>query len=378
MPVTIVKADSVEHTDQIARQAAEVLDAGRLVVFPTETVYGVAAAVATDSGVQALRTLKNRPTGPFTVHLARPEHARRYVGPASGAFGRTVGKLMPGPVTVVAQMTDEAVREARESMGLSARTLDHLYHDNTVGIRCPDHGLAGAILEGAGAPVVATSANRRGHPAPVDAAEAARAVGDDVDLIIDGGRCRFAGSSTIVRLRAGAGPLDLQVVREGVYDERYVRKLARWTLLVVCSGNTCRSPMAAAMSARLLVDQEAPAVGDLDAIGVRVLSAGIAAMPEAPATAEAIGAMARLGIDLAGHRAQQVIPQLIQESDLIICMTDAHRQAVLELEPSADARTHLLDPSGDIEDPFGSGPTGYQRCVELIRRRLDQRLRQLQ
>ena len=76
------------------------------------------------------------------------------------------------------------------------------------------------------------------------------------------------------------------------------------------------------------------------------------------------------------HSSEALSSGLIHEADLLYCMTEAHRQAVIRMVPSAESKAQLLDPEGDIGDPIGSGPPGYQKCAKLIRRLIDQRLKE--
>jgi len=106
-----------------------------------------------------------------------------------------------------------------------------MYHEGTIGIRCPDDRVAADVLTTAGVPVVAASANPGGALAPVEAEEALHMLNGQVDLILDAGRSRYAKPSTIVRVD-DAG---YRIVRQGVLDERTVRRLAQTTFLLVCT-----------------------------------------------------------------------------------------------------------------------------------------------
>lgn len=379
---TLISAES-EPAAATARRAGAILEQGGLVVFPTETVYGVGASALGLKGYGALCDLKSQEEGrPFTVHLPDPAAAERYIDTASPMLRRLIKKVFPGPVTLIVDVSDDVMRGKLRDLGLPPEAATRLYYQNSISLRSPDHPLAQMVLGSLRAPVIAGSANRRGDAPPYNATEAAARLDGAVDLIIDGGRSRYAKPSTVVRVRSPLpgtpGGLKVTVEREGVYDTRFIQKLMRWTMLVVCSGNTCRSPMAEGLAKRLLAEQRGIEVEDLENAGLRVVSAGTLAHPGAPAAAEAVEALQKFGADLSRHRSQPITPELIHEADVIYCMTGAHRQALLAMSPAAEGKTFLLDPGGDVEDPMGSDLTTYQRCAERIRRRLAQRLKEQQ
>lgn len=379
MQVATLEPGNLEQAQELAERAAAVLREGGLLVFPTETVYGVGASAMSVDGVAALRNLKSdgQPRA-FTVHLPDAQSAYRYVDTASPSLKRLIRKVFPGPVTLVVELDEDTIAEKMRDLGLPPEARDRVFNGHSVALRCPDHALTQKILGAIEGPVIAGAAGRTGGPQAFTAEEAMEAVGDRVDLVVDGGRCRYSKPSTVVRVR-GRGPTrSIHVEREGVYDERFVRKLMRWTMLLICSGNTCRSPMAEGIARKMLADQRNIAPDELETAGVRVISAGVFAMPGQPASPEAVEAMQKAGIDLSGHRSRTLTPELIQEADVIFAMTETHRRAVLEMAPGAADKVHRLDPQGDVEDPMGSDATAYQRTAEIIRRRLEQRLKEQQ
>ena len=373
-----VEAGNIDQADEIAQKAASVLADGGLVVFPTETVYGVAASAHSEKGVQALRELKaaGKPRA-FAVHLPDPAAAERYADLSSPALQRFVHKVLPGPVTLVVDVPPEVTDRKLKALNLQGHG-DRLYRGNTIALRCPAHELTQRLLAGIDAPVIAGSANRPGHAPAREAQEAVSALGEDVDLIVDGGRCRHAKPSTLVRVTGQGTSQQINVEREGVYDQRFIRKLMRWTMLLVCSGNTCRSPMAEGIAKQMLAEQRGINVNELETAGLRVLSAGVSASPGVPANEHAVEALSKQGINLAQHRSRELTPQMVHEADVIYTMTAAHREAVVSMVPPAGEKTFTLDANGDIEDPLGSGADSYQRTAEMIRRRLDQRLKEQQ
>ena len=380
MQVTSIEQGDAKSSEQVVRRARDVLSAGGLVVFPTETVYGIAASVASVGGYAALRRFKQRSdTRPFTVHLPGRESVTQYADVRGPIVQRLLRKLVPGPVTLIVEVDDAVIEAKLESMGLGSDVGKRLYHRNTIGLRCPDHPVAQQVLGSVAAPVVASSANGPGEPAPCDADEAVRAVDHGAQLLIDGGRCRFSKPSTIIRVGHGSsGASRVTVERAGVYDERFVRKLLRWSLLVVCSGNTCRSAMAEVLAKQILAQARGLKIDELESAGLGIGSAGVYAARGAEASPEAVEAMNALGLDLSQHRSRRLAHEMIYEADVTYCMTAGHVRAVQAMVPSAADRVFPLDPNLDVEDPIGSNANGYRRCAELIRRRMEERLQEQQ
>lgn len=359
------------------RRAGEVFSRGGLVVFPTETVYGIGAAALVPAGLKALRQFKQRPDDqPFTIHLPHPQDAFRYVDDQQPLLRRLIRKLLPGPVTLIVDVPDEVIRDRLTKLGLTPTDQPLLWHENTVGLRCPEHELGQRVLASVPGPIVASSANPRGGREPLDAAEAAAAVGQAAELVVDGGHCRYAKPSTIIRVRLESGREHIAIEREGVFDQRYIKKLLHWTILLVCSGNTCRSPMAAGIARQILAQRCHVPLQDLEASGISVVSAGVSAVPGAPASDQAVQQMAAQNIDIAGHRSLRLTADLIHEADLILAMEARHRDTVLSLVPSAVSKTYVLDASADVVDPVGGGAQAYARAAQQIRQALVQRLKE--
>ena len=393
--LSLESATDAEITEA-AERAAGVLREGGLVVFPTETVYGVAASAASDTGIARLRELRGvESTAAFTVHLASPDDAAKYADLSHPHLSRLVHKAMPGPITLRVAVDEDTARDRLEALGLDAEAADRIYEGGVsgevagetvggmVGLRCPDDPLALALLEAADGPVVAASAGAVGGRAALTARDARDAMGDRVDLILDGGRTRYAKGSTVVRVDvargAGDGPdaVKLEVEREGVFDERTLRRLTRYTLLLVCSGNTCRSPMAEGIAASLLAKSRGLEPGELEAAGVRVVSAGVFAAGGAAASGDAVRALAEEGIDLSQHRSRPLSPTLLQEADRVYTMTRAHLDAILAAAPWTRTPVERLDPDADIEDPIGTDLPSYQSTAATIRQAVERRLREI-
>jgi protein-tyrosine phosphatase len=249
-----------------------------------------------------------------------------------------------------------------------------MYHDGTIGIRCPEDHVAADLLTHTPMPVVAASANLAGNPAPTTAEEALRDMDGKVDLVIDAGRTRYNMASTIVEV----GPDGCRMLREGVLDQRMLQRLSRTSFLVVCSGNTCRSPMGEALLKRLLAEKLGCREEELPKKGYHVESAGTGTYGGAPASPEAVEVLKERGIDLSGHRSQPLTLEQVNRADYVFAMTRRQAENVRAMAGNVEHRVHPVD-EGDIEDPIGGTRHDYEECAnrieQALRRRLEEVLR---
>jgi protein-tyrosine phosphatase len=191
-----------------------------------------------------------------------------------------------------------------------------------------------------------------------------------LDLIITAGPTRYSKPSIFLMVKQTA----YEILRPGVYDQRIVERLLRTTLLYVCSGNTCRSPMAEAITRNILAQKLGVSEAELEKKGVNVISAGSFAMPGARAAAAAVEALRPHGVDLSRHRSRPLSVELIHEADIVFAMGRQHLQAVLALVPSAADKVVTLNPEGDIEDPIGSDLSTYQSLAGQLHTLIEKQL----
>ncbi len=366
MRTETIRATSSSQQAAAARRGAEAIREGKLVAFATETVYGVAAMACNAEAMERLRQLKDRPKRPFSIHLATPQDAKLYVSDLPPAARRLMAKAWPGPVTIVLPVGGQLANRRFADADL----YDVLCWNGSIALRCPDHPLAARMLSAIDWPVVAPSANLAGAPSPRNAEEVLAGVGGRIDLLIDSGPTCYGGDSTVVAVEDDSW----RILREGVYSAGDIERLMRRTIVFICSGNTCRSPMAAGLAGKLLAKRLGCRVGELPSRGWAIVSAGTWAANGGSASAEASAAAAALGADISAHRSQKATKELIEGAEMVFCMTADQVEDVKRLAPSSTGKVRRLAARQDISDPAGGGKKAYEQTAARLQQALSREI----
>ena len=460
--------------------AAEMLRNGGTVIFPTETVYGLGANALDPNAAAKIFKAKGRPSdNPLIVHISKMEDLKNIAAEVPESAKKLMDKFWPGPLTLIFKKKDRIPSAVTGGL-------------DTVAVRMPQNRIARALIEKAGLPIAAPSANLSGKPSPTIIAHVKEDMDGRVDAVIDGGDCEVGLESavldvsvqppvlyrpgritaediesvigeikTVTKAAEGEKPkspglkyrhyapkAEVRILHGSaeqvgryasalcdkdktgmlVFDEfpQFDDRLITYSLgsrrspgdaahrlftalrvldskgvsvilapeipdnglwsavknrlyraaadtiidltksvksvLFVCTGNTCRSPMAEGLMKNLDID------------GIKALSAGIAAAEGAPASQNAVFAMQEKNIDLSGHRARQITRKMIDDSDLVLTMTEGHKNMLIHIMPDAADKIKTLaewaDSDMDISDPYGGDLERYRLCRNQIEKLL--------
>ncbi|MBN1533683.1 MAG: threonylcarbamoyl-AMP synthase [Spirochaetes bacterium] len=189
----------VPATEEEIARAADILQGGGIVSFPTETVYGLGAISSNPTAVARVFEAKRRPFfDPLIVHISRFEQLGDLAADVPELAERVARRFWPGPLTLVLKKRECVPDIVTAGLG-------------TVAVRMPRHGVALRLIEACGFPIAAPSANRFGATSPTEARHVQEQLGGAVDMIIDGGRCEVGVESTIVKVSGDS----LELLRPG-------------------------------------------------------------------------------------------------------------------------------------------------------------------
>ncbi len=354
MPTRVIMAGDRASYAQAVDAAAKTLETGGIVGIPTETVYGLAASAEHPKAIERLREIKGRPEEKrFTICIALKGDVKRFAAFVPRAAEKLINHFWPGPLTVV----------------LPAKA------GSTVGLRMPGLSITRDILLKTDTTVVIPSANPASEPPATDARRVLQYFDGMIELIVDAGPSQFAVSSTVVEVTAEGA---VKILRSGAIGDEEIKRAITKTVLFVCTGNLCRSPMAAGIAKKFLAERLGLEESALEGAGWRVASAGTAALEGTPASPDAVEVMKEIGIDISEHRSKPLTMQAARDADEIFVMSPHHLDAVREVDADGAGRAKLLSPYGaDIQDPIGLPRNVYRRVRDEIRDAILKRIEEI-
>lgn len=187
MNTEVIRITDLSKQESDLARAAAVIRAGGLVAFPTETVYGLGGDATDDCAAKKIYAAKGRPSdNPLIIHIADPADADRYAV-VNDTYRRLAKAFMPGPLTVILPRREIIPKSVTGGL-------------DSVAVRCPSHPVAHRLIELAGVPIAAPSANLSGKPSPTCAEHVVQDLSGRVEMILDGGDCEIGLESTIVKV----------------------------------------------------------------------------------------------------------------------------------------------------------------------------------
>ena len=329
MTAAVIDLTKAEDPRDVVHRTVQALAEGKLVVFPTETLYGVVASALNTGSILRLKALcaaNGKLSDPELV-IKSGEDALDYVPDLRGAGRRLCRRCWPGPLTF------------------------------------PFHEMILSVLRLTIGPLVISDILPSGQNGGVCDGDVLEWMQESTDLVLNAGSCKYGQPSTVVDVSNEGWTIS----RPGVVGEQALKRLSSMMILLVCTGNTCRSPMAEVLMKKQIADRLGCNVEEVDQHGVIVASAGVAAMPGGRPSSEAVQVMSGRGLDLSQHLSQPMTDQIATQADLILTMTELHRRTLLAQWPALAPRTHVIRrDQGDISDPIGGPVSIYEKCASQI------------
>ncbi len=346
---------SSDDTRDIVHIVVQALVEGRNVALPAETAYHAVTSGLNPKTAKKFEELaQSKHIGRCALFLRSAQELLDYVTHLSPVASRVAHRAWPGPLVLDLPIGDDRSLVRM----LPHEFLPLICKDGRAAFRVAAHNSIQHALRLMSGPLVAAPIQQNSRPA--QRADIAGDIAGSV-IVVDDGGLPFDDFSTMIRIDGN----ECRIASEGVTSGEALYRHAQFIVLLVCTGNTCRSPMAEALM-RNRFEERFPS-SNSSGSPVYVASAGLSAFPGGPAAPEAQSVMAARGLDLTKHQSYSVTEHTLRNADLILTMTRSHRQALLDIMPEIKPKVHLVSGSNsDVSDPYGCTEEVYRECADQI------------
>lgn len=362
------KIDPENPDKNTIKKAVKCLEEGGLIVYPTDTLYGLGVDVFNRKAVNKLFLVKQRDMrNPVSLMLHSIQQIKEIFGIDSPALRTDLEKLLPGKYTAVINNPLQKKIPIIENVNEPGTYLEK------VGVRIPDHAVCKELTTLIDSPISTTSANLSGAKNVFNIQDIIAYMGDKLDLILDAGPIKQSKGSTVIDFThtpykiLRAGDISSDDVAEKIGSKKILQLRDKFIITFVCSGNICRSPMAEYILRQMLTKTKYRK-------HVKVQSAGTLRIETSPAHEYAINVSNAHDLDLNPHSSQPVDDKIMEKSDLVFALAQNHFVELNRRYPQHKNKIGLLKqwkrpyqisiPS--IADPIGHSLTFFQGTYDEI------------